>query len=88
MKTFIHANEKEKNYFEKSYAVFTCYGIVVMYEFNWTTNKGRNIFTYLRTMIGNIVYSAFVSDAKFNDTQAHWLATHFIKNIITKSTQL
>lgn len=84
MAVFKFITESQVNYFEKSYAVFTKKGIVIVYEAAWDTNQGKKVFSYFRTMINGLCYSAFREDSKYTDKEATNLATRFI-NIITNN---
>jgi hypothetical protein len=80
----IYLNSPKECYFERGSSVVTKYGIVVVSELNWRHNFGRHNFSVFATVLDGFTHSATLEEGKLSDRQIKWMATNFIKTVLSK----
>lgn len=74
-------NELGPEYYERYTVIRTEHGFVKIDQMHWSTNSGPQIFSYLRTVIGGVCYSAFVDEARLSTSRMDFLANEFMRII-------
>ncbi len=79
-----YLNNPQECYYERSSAVITKHGIVIVDEMKWQHNSGWTNFSIFTTVIDGIRYTATLKEGKTTERQIKWRATNFIKTVIKR----